>query len=82
MKTKLTLTIEPELLEKAKIYAKKNNTSLSKIFENQLKELTESIKIKRVNVSKLYSGILSDPKLKEMSYDEIRDMYLKDKYGI
>ncbi len=40
MNTKLTLTIEKEVIEKAKRYAKQKNRSLSDIIENYLKILT------------------------------------------
>ena len=39
MNTKLTLTIEQEIIKKAKEYAKDKNRSLSDIVENQLREL-------------------------------------------
>ncbi|SOE21108.1 hypothetical protein SAMN06298216_1581 [Spirosomataceae bacterium TFI 002] len=58
MKTNPTPTIKPKLVVKAKLYAKEINLSLSQIFENQLNELIESVKIKRVDVSKKYSGRL------------------------
>ena len=41
MNTKLTLTIEREIIEKAKDYAKEKNRSLSDIIENYLKMLTK-----------------------------------------
>lgn len=41
MITKLTLTIEKSVIEKAKKYAKENERSLSDIIENYLKALTE-----------------------------------------
>ena len=40
MNTKLTLTIEQEIIQKAKEYAKDKNRSLSDIVENYLKLLT------------------------------------------
>ena len=40
MNTKLTLTIEKEVIEEAKTYAKGKNRSLSDIVENYLKSLT------------------------------------------
>lgn len=40
MNTKLTLTIEREIIERAKQYAKEKNRSLSDIIENYLKFLT------------------------------------------
>lgn len=44
MNTKLTLTIEREIIEKAKNYAKAKNRSLSDIIENYLKLLTQEEK--------------------------------------
>lgn len=41
MNTKLTLTIEKEIIERAKNYAKEKNRSLSDIIENYLKALTQ-----------------------------------------
>jgi len=40
MNTKLTLTIEHDIIERAKKYAKGKNRSLSNIIENYLKFLT------------------------------------------
>ena len=40
MSTKLTLTIEQEIIARAKRYAKQQNRSLSDIIENYLKLLT------------------------------------------
>lgn len=45
MNTKLTLTIEREVIEKAKEYAKEKNRSLSDIIENYLKMITRGQKI-------------------------------------
>lgn len=42
MNTKLTLTIEQEIIQKAKKYAKDKNRSLSDIIENYLKMLTKA----------------------------------------
>lgn len=44
MNTKLTLTIEKKIIERAKNYAKNKNRSLSDIIENYLKILTENEK--------------------------------------
>lgn len=41
MNTKLTLTIEQEIIKKAKVYAEEKNRSLSDIIENYLKILTK-----------------------------------------
>ena len=44
MNTKLTLTIEREIIERAKNYARDKNRSLSDIIENYLKILTDKEK--------------------------------------
>jgi hypothetical protein len=41
MNTKLTLTIEKDVIEQAKNYAKENNRSLSDLIENYLKTIIE-----------------------------------------
>lgn len=41
MNTKLTLTIEEEIIKKAKEYVKNKNVSLSEVIENYLKTLTK-----------------------------------------
>lgn len=38
--TKLTLTVSPDIIEKAKRYAKKQGRSLSDLIENYLKSVT------------------------------------------
>ncbi len=45
MNTKLTLTIEQTIIEKAKSYAKEKGRSLSDIIENYLKAITKEDKI-------------------------------------
>ncbi len=40
MNTKLTLTIEPSVIQRAKLYAKQTNRSLSGIIENYLRVIT------------------------------------------
>jgi hypothetical protein len=41
MDRKLTLSLDPAVIEKAKGYAKSNNISLSKLIESYLKSLTQ-----------------------------------------
>ena len=55
MNTKLTLTIEQDIIERAKRYAKEKNRSLSDIIENYLKLLTN----KESNNSELSPAIES-----------------------
>jgi hypothetical protein len=56
MTTKLTLTVEKEIIESAKIYAKLNGRSLSALIENYLKAL----------VNKEHSDEDFSPKVKEL----------------
>ena len=41
MTTRLTLTVEKSIIEKAKLYAKHSGRSLSELIENYLETLTE-----------------------------------------
>jgi len=41
MTTKLTLTVEKSIIERAKLYAKKTGRSLSELIENYLENITE-----------------------------------------
>jgi len=82
MNTKLTLTIEQEVIERAKNYAKEKNRSLSNIIENYLKMLTKSDqkqKVKKLNpIVKSLKGSFKMPK--NMNYKkELRDR-LEEKY--
>ncbi len=51
MNTKLTLTIEQEIIQQAKEYAKLKNRSLSNIIENYLKALTTNNENKKIGMS-------------------------------
>jgi hypothetical protein len=48
MKTKLNLTIDDIVLADVKLYAKKHNTTVSKLVENYLLSLTGSSKQKNI----------------------------------
>jgi hypothetical protein len=47
MNTKLTLSLDKDIIEQAKIYAKNNNRSLSDMVENYFKTLTPWTESKR-----------------------------------
>ena len=51
MDTKLTLTLEKEVIEKAKIYAKERNRSLSGLVENYFRALTREGQFSEFEVS-------------------------------
>jgi hypothetical protein len=65
MNTKLTLTIEKDVISEAKRYAKEKGSSLSEIVENYFIFLTKSIKSKEFELSptvKALKGSIKAPK--------------------
>lgn len=82
MNTKLTLTIEQEIIKKAKEYARGKNRSLSDIIENYLKMLTNDEKVtnsKKLNpVVKSLKGSFKMPK--NMDYKKELRNRLDQKY--
>ena len=48
MNTKLTLTVEKSIIERAKLYAKNTGRSLSEIIENYLATITEESSTKEL----------------------------------
>lgn len=82
MNTKLTLTIEEEIIAKAKKYAKSKNRSLSDIIENYLKSLTkETESQKNEHLTPLVKSLKGSFKIaNEIDYKkELRDR-LQAKY--
>ena len=49
MTTKLTLTVEKSIIERAKLYAKNTGRSLSEIIENYLATITEESSTKELS---------------------------------
>jgi len=80
MTAKLTLSVEKDTIETAKLYAKNQNKSLSEIIENYLKALVQDTKEEQIidqEIVELSDSI--DPKtIPDLS--EIRFKYLKEKY--
>ena len=81
MTTKLTLTVEKSVIEKAKKYAKGTQRSLSEMVQKYLESLVEesdkselSLKIKKL------AGSLKLPE--NFDYDKALDDYYKEKYDL
>lgn len=69
MNTKLTLTIEQSVIEKAKIYARKKERSLSDLIENYLKALTIEESTKESELSPIVSDLKGSFKMpKDFDY--------------
>jgi formiminotetrahydrofolate cyclodeaminase len=76
MSTKLTLTIEKTVIERAKDFAKKTNRSLSEIIQKYLEEITEK-GLKNEDTSPKLSKLIGRVKLPK-DFDEkkeLRDYY-------
>jgi hypothetical protein len=84
MNTKLTLTIEKEIIEEAKEYAKKKGQSLSDLVENYFKLLTKNerqIEPKQLSPRvKRLRGILKVDK--DFNYKSVLEEELAKKYEI
>ena len=88
MNTKLTLSLEKEVIEKAKIYAKGTGRSLSEMVENYFRSLVE--KSNKKNSTDQYEDI--HPSVKKLigrislpdDFDvkKAREEHYKEKYGI
>ena len=81
MNTKLTLTIEQSVIEKAKKYAKNKERSLSDLIENYLKSLTNSEEKTVENISvqlKSMKGAFKMPK--DFDYKKEITERLTEKY--
>jgi hypothetical protein len=57
MNTKLTLTIEQTLIQKAKLYAKQKGRSLSDIIENYLKVITKEETKSNINLAPITKSL-------------------------
>ena len=81
MNTKLTLTIEDEVIKKAKKYAAEQGRSLSDIIENYLKTLTSRKKtevLEHPPIVKSLKGSFKAPK--NLDYKKELAKILSDKY--
>lgn len=68
MDNKLTLKLDSKVIERAKVYARKKNTSLSKLVEGYLQFLTTSNLPEKEEISPLVkslSGILGPVNIEE-----------------
>jgi hypothetical protein len=80
MKAKLTLSIDEDVLAKARRKAKINKRSLSEIVEDYLKINSRSEK-EDTPITDSLTGILKG-KIPNKPYKELRKMMYKDKYGV
>ncbi|MCU0440843.1 MAG: DUF6364 family protein [Bacteroidia bacterium] len=80
MNTKLTLKLDNSVIEKAKTYAKKKNTSLSKLIESYLGLLVNPQDSQDVTpLVKSLSGVVELPK--NVDYKKDYKKHLSNKYA-
>ena len=81
MNTKLTLSVDEQIIFKAKKYAKQNKKSLSQVIENYLTYLTEEDKFD-LEISSTVKKWAGSMKIEEIEMDENdpKFNYLVDKY--
>jgi hypothetical protein len=82
MNTKLTLSLEKEVIESAKSYAKKTGRSVSELVESYFRNLTEKTEKEDEidpKIKKLI-GIITLPD--DFDENKARDEYYKEKYGL
>ncbi len=79
MTTKLTLSIEHKTIERAKILSEKRGKSISKIVEEYLNSITG---INKPSAVDKLSGALNRKVPANTEWKEIKENYLKKKYGV
>jgi hypothetical protein len=82
MDTKLTLKLNQEIIEKAKIYASQKKVSLSRIIENYLNSLTNDSKNDNsIEISPFVKSLSSGKKMPtELDYKKEYSEHLMNKY--
>ncbi len=76
MKTRMTLTIEPEISHRAKAVARANGTSLSGLVEQLLaREAGVVTSKKKISFAKKWAGRLQVTVKNEARFDSLKDRY-------
>ncbi len=78
MSTKLTLSIDEAVIEKAKVFARSRRKSLSKVIEQYLEYVTEN-DASPLAISETVAK-LADTLVVDRTDDALKYAYLKDKY--
>ena len=81
MDTKLTLKLNQEIIEKAKLYASEKKLSLSRLIENYLNSLTSEKTKDEIQISDFVKSMSSEIKLPaDFDYKKERANYLEQKF--
>lgn len=74
--TKLTVRVSRDLLDNVKVYAEKNNTTLTDLIESFLKNIPSQFPLENAPIVRRLSGSLPQ----NLSVQDYKD-HLEDKYG-
>ncbi len=81
MDAKLTLKLNQEIIERAKLYASDKKLSLSRLIENYLNVLTTEQNKDELNISPFVKSLTSGIKIPaDYDYKKDRANYLDEKY--
>lgn len=81
MNTKLTLTIEQTIIERAKKYASSKGRSLSDIIENYLKVITKEETVEKIELTPIVKSLKGSFKAPEnLDYKKELAKHLSEKY--
>jgi macrodomain Ter protein organizer (MatP/YcbG family) len=81
MTTKLTLSLDKQVIERAKDISRRKGTSLSKLIEDHLKLLAEA-ELDRTSYVKKLSGALKTKLAADVNLKSAKGKYLKTKHGL
>lgn len=83
MNTKLTLSLEKEVIEQAKIYAKGTGRSLSEMVENYFKSLVSKTEEDYSQIDPKIRNLIGIVKLPpDFNLEKAKEEHYKEKYGI
>lgn len=80
MDSKLTLKLNESVIKQAKLYAKKNNVSLSRMIENYLQAITKT-KNNKTKISPLVQSLTGVIQLENKDYRKDYTDFLSQKYS-
>jgi len=81
MTTKLTLTVEKRVIDKAKVFAKRTGRSLSEIVESYLEQLTNEEPADQKGLSPKLRNLIGSIKLpKDFDEDKMKREHLQRKH--
>ena len=83
MNTKLTLSLEKEIIEQAKIYAKGTGRSLSQMVESYFRNVVQKTAVENDSIDARVKKLIGVIKLPpDFDMEKAKEEYHREKYGI